>query len=149
MIKTLKIRLRIILTKLLGKDFSSPSLTKLLNNATVISLDVFDTLIIRTVPLPTDVFNLIHPEDSTFKPRRIEAERKAREQSSLEDIKLESIYELLHDSLRERQEAMALEISTELSVCKANPAALEFFNTVKRLASVWSSQAICAWTVSP
>ena len=132
MIKTLKTRLRIILTKLLGKDFSSPSLTRLVRDSQVISFDVFDTLIIRTVPLPTDVFNLIHPEDPTFKSRRIEAERQARKLSPLEDIKLEEIYKELYDDPCERQEAMDLEISTELSVCKANPEALEFFNTVRK-----------------
>ena len=103
MIKTLKTHLRIILTKLLGKDFSSPSLNKLLNNAKVISFDVFDTLIIRPrFTTPSDLFNLIHPEDPTFKSRRIEAERQARKLSPLEDIKLEEIYKELYDAPRER-----------------------------------------------
>ena len=136
MIKTLKTRLHILLTRILGKDFSSPSLTRLINNATVISFDVFDTLIIRPgLKTPSDLFNLIHPEDPTFKSRRIEAERQARKLSPLEDIKLEEIYKELYEDLRERQEvqeAMALEISTELSVCRANPEALEFFNTVRK-----------------
>ena len=133
MIKTLKARLRIILAKLLGKDFLSPSLTRLVRDSQVISFDVFDTLIIRPgLKTPSDLFNLIHPEDPTFKSRRIEAERQARKLSPLEDIKLETIYELLYESPRERQEAMDLEISTELSVCKANPEALKFFNTVKK-----------------
>ena len=44
MIKTLKARLRIILAKLLGKDFLSPSLTRLVRDSQVISFDVFDTL---------------------------------------------------------------------------------------------------------
>ncbi|MBQ8945390.1 MAG: hypothetical protein IJ058_01100 [Lachnospiraceae bacterium] len=137
MIKTLKTRIRIILTKLLGKDFSNPSLTRLVRDSQVISFDVFDTLIIRSgLKTPSDLFDLIHPDDSTFKSRRIEAERKAREQLSLEDIKLEEIYKELYEDLRERQEvqeAMALEISTELSVCRANPEALEFFNTVRKV----------------
>ena len=89
MIKTLKTRLRIILTKLLGKDFSSPSLTRLVRDSQVISFDVFDTL--------SDLFNHIHPEDPTFKSRCIEAERKARMLSPLEDVKLESIYDLKTD----------------------------------------------------
>ena len=133
MIKTLKTRIRILLTSILGKDFSSSSLTRLVRDSQVISFDVFDTLIIRPgLKTPSDLFNLIHPEDPTFKSRRIEAEREARKLSSLEDIKLEEIYKELYDDLRERQEAMDLEISTELSVCKANPEALKFFNTVKK-----------------
>ena len=98
MIKTLKTRLRIILTKLLGKDFSSPSLTRLVRDSQVISFDVFDTLIIRPgFTTPSDLFNHIHPEDPTFKSRCIEAERKARMLSPLEDVKLESIYDLKTD----------------------------------------------------
>ena len=37
-----------------------------------------------------------------------------------------------YDNPRERQEAIKLEIATELSVCKANPEALEFFKVVKQ-----------------
>ena len=129
----LKTRLRILLTRIFGKDFSNPSLTKLIKNTTVVSFDVFDTLIVRPgLKTPSDLFALLHPEDSTFKPRRIEAERKARKQSSLEDITLSDIYKLLYAEECERQEAVQLEISTELSVCKANPEALEFFNTVRK-----------------
>lgn len=58
MIKTLKTRLRIILTKILGKDFSSPSLTRLVRDSQVISFDVFDTLIVRpTLAVPSDLFD--------------------------------------------------------------------------------------------
>ncbi len=138
-LKTLKTRLRIFLTRILGKPFSSPSLTKLVRDSQVISFDVFDTLIIRPgLKTPSDLFNLIHPEDPTFKSRRIEAERQARKLSPLEDVKLSDIYKLLYAEECKRQEvpkvqeAMAVEISTELSVCKANPEALKFFNTVKK-----------------
>ena len=110
-----------------------------MRDSQVISFDVFDTLIIRPgLKTPSDLFNLIHPEDPTFKSRRIEAERQARKLSPLEDVKLSDIYKLLYAEECKRQEvpkvqeAMAVEISTELSVCKANPAALEFFNTVKK-----------------
>ena len=131
----IKTSIRQSLSFLLGKDFSSPALNKLLADSTIISFDVFDTLIIRQgLSVPSDLFNLIHPEDPTFKSRRIEAEKDARHFSPLEDIKLDSIYELLYNNLRERQEvqeAMALEISAELKFCKANPEALEFFNSVK------------------
>ena len=55
MIKTLKTRIRIILTKLLGKDFSNPSLTRLVRDSQVISFDVFDTIIIRSgLKTPSD-----------------------------------------------------------------------------------------------
>ena len=133
MMGAFKTFIRVILTKLFGKPFSSPALTKILTGSTMISFDVFDTLIIRpSLKTPSDLFDLLHPGDSAYKSRRIAAERQARDASHLEDIKLFDIYELLYDNPRERQEAINLEIATELSACKANPEALEFFKVVKQ-----------------
>ena len=131
MIKTLKTRLRIILTKLLGKDFSSPSLTRLVRDSQVISFDVFDTLIIRTVPLPT-LFDKLSTTPG-FKSARIEAERIARTQSTKEDITLEEIYKVLMPTASDEELRVAIEreINAELKACKANKPALDFFNACK------------------
>lgn len=125
-----KNRVRIIITAILGRSFTNPKISKLVEKYDVISFDVFDTLIIREgISTPSDVFNLIHPEDSTFKLRRIEAEKISRleaETKGLEDIKLCEIYKHLPEYDEKK------EIDVELSVCKANPQALAFYNNIKK-----------------
>ena len=131
MIKTItfKTRIRLILSKVLGKDFSHIP-NSLVRDSRIISFDVFDTLIIRPgLKTPSDLFDLIHPEDPTFKARRLEAvgiSRLEAEAKGLEDRTLTDIYKHLPE-YDEKDE-----INAELSVCKANPEALKFFNTVKK-----------------
>ena len=122
---TIKNHIRIILSSLLGHHFKK--IYALVDKSAVISFDVFDTLIIRDVPVPADVFDYISA-DPSFKSRRMEAERKARIESNLEDITLSDIYKHLYIDERERQKWMNREISTELTLCKPNPSALAFFN---------------------
>ena len=87
MMGAFKTFIRVILTKLFGKPFSSPALTKILTGSAMISFDVFDTLIIRpSLKTPSDLFDLLHPGDSAYKSRRIAAERQARDASHLEDM---------------------------------------------------------------
>lgn len=132
----IKTRARLLATSLLGRDFNSSKISTLVSDASIISFDVFDTLILRPgIAVPSDLFNLLST-DQSFKAARIEAEHFARDEGKsrgLEDITLLDIYKHQYPSDEcARQEGMRLEISTELDVCKANPAALDFFNTVKR-----------------
>lgn len=132
---TLKTKARIILTKLLGRGFNSSKISTLVESADIISFDVFDTLVLRPgIAVPSDLFNLLST-DQSFKAARIEAEHSARDEGKsrgLEDITLLDIYKFLYPSdERERQEAMALEISTEMSVCKANPEAQHLFKSIQ------------------
>ena len=127
---TLKTKARIILSSLLGKSFTSISIP----NTPIISFDVFDTLIIRPgISIPSDVFDMLNPEDKNFKTRRIEAEKRARAESGEEDITLEEIYKVLMPTApdEELKQAMEREIEAELKVCRANPDALDFFNQVR------------------
>jgi len=140
-LKTLKTRLRIFLTRILGKPFSSPSLTKLVRDSQVISFDVFDTLIVRpTLAVPSDLFDKLSTTPG-FKSARIEAERIARTQSTKEDITLEEIYKVLMPTAsdEELRQAMEREINAELKVCKANKPALTFF---KDNAGSWSKECL-------
>ena len=127
MIKTItfKTRIRLILSKVLGKDFSHIP-NSLVRDSRIISFDVFDTLIIRPgLKHPSDVFDLIHPEDSTFKARRLEAARISKleaEANGLEDRTLTDIYKHLPE-YDEKDE-----IQTELSVCKANQPAHDLYS---------------------
>lgn len=125
---TLKTKARLILSNLLGKSFTSIPIS----TTPIISFDVFDTLIIRGVLFPTDVFNNLSL-DPTFKSKRIEAEKRARAESGKEDITLEEIYKVLMPTASDEalRQAMEREIEAELKVCKANKAALDFFSQVR------------------
>lgn len=85
------------------------------------SFDVFDTALLRTVYLPTDIFKLVEQEVSrNFHDKRIEAEKKAREKNFFYNIY--DIYEFLPEF------DVNLEIQMELNNCKANPKILELYN---------------------
>ncbi len=128
----LKKRLRLFFTILIGNNFEK--LEKLqLDNISIVSFDVFDTLIIRQgIKNPSDVFKLIDTDDLNFKSKRISAEKSARTNSGLEDIKLCDIYDnLFPDDFNKARECEKKEINTEIRVCKANPKALNYFNKIK------------------
>ncbi|MCR5147056.1 MAG: HAD-IA family hydrolase [Clostridia bacterium] len=131
-IKKLKNIIRVFLTVLLGNNFEKLE-KKNLDNISIASFDVFDTLIIRTgIKRPTDVFDLVDSEDIDFKTKRIMAEAKARSKSNLEDIKLTDIYlNLFSEDINKVREYEQKEINAELSVCKANPKAYTFYNKIK------------------
>ena len=83
---------------------------RLIDEHDIISFDIFDTLLYRTVGHPTDVFTLMEPVVRGFCPiplfheARIEAEQEARRLSTSEDITLFDIYTLL-------------DVSTDISKC--------------------------------
>ena len=124
----IKTKARILLSNTFDKSFSDIS-TTLINSCSIISFDIFDTLIIRPeVNEPSDVFDLVHPDDPSFKEKRLEAARISRleaESKGLEERKLCEIYKHL-PGYDENDE-----INAELKVCKANKPALTFFNKVK------------------
>lgn len=113
-----------ILTRVFGKDFQCVS-EREIRKSTVISLDVFDTLILREgIENPLDVFDLIHPDDKLFRMKRLEAAERSRYEAKLqgrEDRKIGEIYRYLPGyDVRD-------EINTEISLCKVNPDGLAFF----------------------
>ena len=91
---------------------------------TVVSFDIFDTLVYRVVNNPTDVFNLMEPEVKRltgveqFSQKRIEAEKTARNRSTDEDVTLEEIYAALDCSETCRMSLMRLEQQIELQVLR-------------------------------
>lgn len=97
----------------------------------VISFDVFDTLILRRVQKPTDVFRILELENSImgFAEKRIEVEKELR--SRKYEITLDDIYEELEKKLgisKERYKEKEIEI--EKKICFANP---YFIPVVKKL----------------
>ena len=93
-------------------------------NYDVITFDVFDTLIIRDVIKPVDVFSQIGGE--FFKLRRVFAEILSRKCTKEEDITLSEIYRFLPtDDLKK-------EIEEEYKVCRANLPIKAVFDELKR-----------------
>ena len=103
-----------------------------------ISFDVFDTLIKRNVAEPADVFRLIelehnrlYPQEkiSDFYEKRRLAQRCAKEQSVIEEITLNEIYDVLtsiYGNTKARQ-LKELEVKIELDICIANLELISFY----------------------
>ncbi len=106
----------------------------------VLSLDVFDTALLRVLRQPTDLFAFIEPDMRTvlgksefpFAQARVAAERVARERhvvGACEDVTLRQIYGVLAEwvgiSQADAERAMELERLAERHLCVANPVVLE------------------------
>lgn len=101
----------------------------------VISFDLFDTLILRIVEQPTDVFSYIEAKYGFphFSDLRIKAEKKARMLSNTGETNLREIYEVLAMGTDINLETwMEREIEAELLMCKANPYFAEIVKELKR-----------------
>jgi predicted HAD superfamily hydrolase len=113
-------------------------LKRKLSRAQVVSLDVFDTAVLRNLDEPVSLFRLMLPRVSgilgnrtpEFVATRIFSERAARvrafETTQAEEVGLAEIYrvlcELLDVDRTNAEEFCRLEIEAELAVCCANPA---------------------------
>ena len=139
----LKKLLRSVLAKCQGKRIDKIPDT-LIEQAQTISFDVFDTLVLRTVRSPADVFDIVESSYnqngignaiSSFKTERIKAESRARSKYAGKEITLNDIYlELseVYDSAT-IDALKNIEVESELSVCKANSEMLTFYKRMKVL----------------
>ena len=117
-----------------GVSRGTLSIKKISKHTQVVSFDIFDTLIVRDVDQPTDVFKLMSEKSgiSDFPEKRIEAEKRAREQSSNGEVKLADIYAAFEGMPNDQiQYFCDLELSTELSLCHASIDGLRFFTECK------------------
>ena len=94
----------------------------------IISFDIFDTLVLRNVLKPKDIFKVVEIiiaekfRIKGFAKARIEAENKARIFSRKEDITLEEIYNNLDKKFEEHlDEIKKIELETEQKFIIANP----------------------------
>src|SRR3954470_1208091 len=104
---------------------------RLVERFDVLSLDVFDTALLRDVARPTDVFAFVErhhayagggPTDFAEVRRLAEVEGRRRAPPAHEDITLDEIYDALPASLRGTREALqALECRVEQRLMRANP----------------------------
>lgn len=110
---------------------SIQNIIKKINKYEIISFDIFDTLIKRDVSRPDFVFELVEREFnrthddkvSDFRIKRIQAERKAREEHRDREVTLEEIYaELVEENFSEItcEELKNIELKIEAQVCVCN-----------------------------
>lgn len=85
----------------------------------IITFDVFDTLLIRRVAEPHDVFRLIEYKSNlnNFTTKRILAEQKARKNTIKEEV---SLFDIYNEDSTLTKELMRKELETEASVLCAN-----------------------------
>jgi predicted HAD superfamily hydrolase len=104
-------------------------LEAVLHRFDVLSLDVFDTAILRRVARPIDVFELVEPG---FAAVRVEAERVARARSRCDEVTLDDIYDALPAAPARREELRARELEVERAVCVAHPAVRRLYAAARR-----------------
>ncbi len=107
------------------------------NDIKVVSFDVFDTLIRRTVGNPQNIFidmeERMLSEDSRFKGNfayiRQAVEKKVRKKSKKQEIKLDEIYDEMRIFLnKDVDDVKKLEIVTEYQNCIPNEKVIELYN---------------------
>ena len=106
---------------------------KIVSNKEIICFDLFDTLLLRNVNKPHDVFTIIEKrlgdKYPNFKENRINAEKKARQSSEYEEITLEEIYSYYPNiSKKQSAELKDIEENVELSIIVVNKKMLDLYN---------------------
>nr|WP_297704311.1 hypothetical protein [uncultured Butyrivibrio sp.] len=120
-----------------GKKFSE---MKIGPEKVLVSFDIYDTAVRRTVEKPEDVFDLVQEKycidnewrlSQTFREIRSVAEKKARRFSATGEVKLQDIYYFI-DNLNEDEKNVLIEIETDVEkqVAYINP---EFKTIYERL----------------
>lgn len=86
----------------------------------VVTFDVFDTLLVRSLQKPTDVFRLIEVSRNVpgFAEARIQAEQRARKEVDAEDVTLQQIYVRLAPRF---QSLKSVELEQESKLLQRNP----------------------------
>lgn len=96
-----------------------------LNKYDVVSFDIFDTLILRRVAKPVDVFRLIGIQENIpdFCNLRIRAEEEARRKIKTDKVTIYDIYNMLQKyiPIPNIERAVEREMQIEIKLCIANP----------------------------
>lgn len=121
------------------------------NEIKVVSFDIFDTLLFRSVIEPKDVFNKVgelakkenlipkYIDDVEFRNIRVEAERQAREKKYIiqktKEVTLEEIYQSMPSIIKKDSilALMKLELEFEKSICYINPFIEEVIQKIHKL----------------
>lgn len=112
---------------------------KIINNYSVISFDLFDTLIRRQVDNPEDIFYLVgydlfknKEKAKEFQNDRILAEQEARKKYSNQEINLNQIYSCMDGKKYDICLSKQLEIDCELKMIKPIQKMIESFEYAKK-----------------
>lgn len=105
------------------------NLYKKINKYKYISFDIFDTLIKRDVPEPTDIFNIVGDRAGivNFKDKRIKAELAARQDKGMPEVNLNDIYDKL-SYIPNYTSIKQLECQIEIEECVPNKDIYDLFN---------------------
>ena len=104
----------------------------------VISFDIFDTLLLRNVLKPTDIFKIVEQEIEIkgFAKKRFLAERIARTKTLKKEITLDDIYaeltNLLNLNRSISEKAKLIEIETEKKFLRPNPFIKDLYNLARK-----------------
>lgn len=123
-------------------NFPTKEFLALAHQKKVISFDVFDTAIFRTVSMPSQIFLELEKQACLFLPNnlmlarnRIEAESEARK--AKREVTLDEIYSELKRSLNIPDEALQrikeMEIGLELQSTYANPEVFALYKKVRKM----------------
>ncbi|WP_238916548.1 HAD family hydrolase [Clostridium sp. YIM B02555] len=139
------------MNKLWLKDINLSHLQNNIHKYQIISFDIFDTLISRTVNKPSDIFELVYEEfknkiykecplrKEEFKKLRILAEKKARENKKMDvdsnkvdfEVTLLEIYNEFQYLSKYKKELIDLELNIEKKNIFINPVVYEFLKDAK------------------
>lgn len=121
------------------------NLYKSIEKSEVISFDIFDTLLVRGVLNPEDVFfimeegikNILQEERTLlFRKIRVSAEKKAKEKK-VKEVTLDDIYEIIKEShnltLDQTNQIKELELTTETRLLYPRKIGQELYNLAKDL----------------
>lgn len=100
-----------------------------LRNKEIISFDIFDTLLVRSLLEPRDLFSVIAKEENleNFAKSRVIAEHKARKIfCHFQDVTLDQIYECMHPRYKGKKHK---ELSTEKRFITANPYIIPLYHS--------------------
>lgn len=99
-----------------------------------ISFDIFDTLIVRDVCDPRDIFELVgkkffSDDVELFVSNRIKSEKRAREQNKNNEVNLNDIYQVLSEYYPQKNmsEVKRYEENTEISSVKAREEIVDLY----------------------
>jgi HAD superfamily hydrolase (TIGR01549 family) len=114
---------------------------ELIDRHEYISFDIFDTLIIRNINAPIDVFELVsniyniryNNSLNDFKLNRVLAEKRVRTKINEEDVTLDEIYSELKDWYDEERLKILkkIEIECELAICTRHEEMIKWFDYAK------------------
>lgn len=101
-----------------------------IDNYDYVSFDIFDTLIKRNVKNPENVFDIIEQKNvlKDFKKKRLQAQKKAIQNTKREEITLNEIYKNFENiSEYEKNSLFKLEVDTEKDVCSKKNEIFEIY----------------------